>query len=61
MIDFKAHRAEIKKVQTMLNDPNISYHRRRDLKRYLGRLHKELSEAKKWSRGMPWREVCLLH
>lgn len=51
MIDFKAHRAEIKKVQTMLNDPNISYHRRLDLKRYLGRLHKELSEAKKWSIG----------
>ena len=51
MVDFKSHRAEIKKVQTMLNYPNISYHRRRDLKRYLGRLHKELSEAKKWSRG----------
>lgn len=51
MVDFKSHRAEIKKVHTMLNDPNISHHRRRDLKRYLGRLHKELSEAKKWSRG----------
>ena len=51
MVDFKAHRTEIKKVQQMLNDQNISYHRRRDLKRYLGRLHKELSEAKKWSRG----------
>lgn len=51
MVDFKSHREEIKKVQQMLNDPNISHHRRRDLKRYLGRLHKEMPEAKKWSRG----------
>lgn len=51
MIDFKSHRADINKVKQQLANPNISYHRRRDLKRYLGRLHKELSEAKKWSRG----------
>ena len=51
MVDFKSHRAEIKKIQAVMNDPNISHHRRRDLKRYLGRLHKELSEAKKWKRG----------
>lgn len=51
MVDFKSHRAEIKKVQQQLADPNISYHRRRDLKRYLGRLQKEMSEAKKWSRA----------
>ena len=48
MVDFKSHRAEMNRVKQMLNDPNISFHRRRDLKRYLGRLHKELSEAKKW-------------
>ena len=51
MVDFKSHRAEINKVKQQLANQNISYHRRRDLKRYLGRLHKELSEAKKWSRG----------
>ena len=51
MTDFKSHRAEIKRVQQMLKQPGISPHRYRDLKRYLGRLHKELSEAKKWKRG----------
>ena len=50
MVDFKAHRAEMNKVKQMLKKPDISYHRRRDLKRYLGRLHKEMSEAKKWSK-----------
>ena len=52
MVDFMSHRAEIKKVRQQLADPNISHHRRRDLKRYLGRLHKEMSEAKKWSRAV---------
>lgn len=52
MVDFKSHREEIKKVQQMLNDPNISHHRRRDLKRYLGRLNKEIAEAKKWGRSV---------
>lgn len=51
MVDFKAQRAEIRQVKQLLANPNISVHRRRDLKRYLGRLHKELSEAKKWSRA----------
>ena len=51
MIDYKTQRAEIKKVQQQLANPNLSYHRRRDLKRYLGRLHNEMSEAKKWQRG----------
>ena len=45
MVDFKSHRAEINKVKQQLANPNLSYHRRRDLKRYLGRLHKEMSEA----------------
>ena len=52
MVDFKSHRAEINKVKQQLANPNLSYHRRRDLKRYLGRLHKEMSEAKKWSKAV---------
>lgn len=51
MVDFKAQIAEIRQVKKLLENPNISAHRRRDLKRYLGRLHKEMSEAKKWSRA----------
>lgn len=52
MIDFKSHREKIKETQRLLMNPNISPHRRRDLKRYLGRLHKEMSEAKKWSKAV---------
>lgn len=52
MTDFKAHRAEIKRVQAELKRDGVSQHRKRDLKRYLGRLHKEMSEAKKWSKAV---------
>ena len=52
MVDFKSHRAEINKVKQQLANPNLSYRRRRDLKRYLGRIHKEMSEAKKWSKAV---------
>lgn len=51
MVDFSTHRAEIKRVQAELNRSDLSYRRRHDLKKYLGRLHKELSEAKKYIRG----------
>lgn len=51
MVDFASHRKEIKRVQAELARTDISYHRRHDLKKYLGRLHKELSEAKKWRRN----------
>jgi hypothetical protein len=51
MVDFRSHRIEIKRVQTELSRTDLSYKRRHDLKKYLGRLHKELSEAKKFVRG----------
>lgn len=52
MVDFKSHMNEMHKVKQMLKNPNISVHRRRDLKRYLGRLQREMSEAKKWSKAV---------
>ena len=51
MVDFSTHRAEIKRVQAELNRADLTYRRRHDLKKHLGRLHKELSEAKKYIRG----------
>lgn len=51
MVDYKTQREEIKRIKAELERPDLSYHRRHDLKKHLGRLHKELSEAKKWQRG----------
>jgi hypothetical protein len=51
MVDFEAQRKEINKVKTELARTDLSFHCRRDLSKYLGRLHKEMSEAKKWQRG----------
>ena len=50
MIDFAAHRQKIREVKEQLSVEK-SYYRRRDLKKHLGRLYKEMSEAKKWQRG----------
>lgn len=51
MVDYKTQREEIKRIKAELERPDLSYHRRHDLRKHLGRLHKELSEAKKWQRG----------
>lgn len=50
MIDYGSQRQKIREVEAQIANEK-SYQRRRDLKRYLGRLHKEMSEAKKWQRG----------
>lgn len=50
MVDYAAHVQKIHDVEAELRlceNPK----RKHDLKKYLGRLHKELSEAKKWQRG----------
>lgn len=51
MIDYKTQREEIKRIKAELERPDLSYHRRHDLRKHLGRLHKEMSEAKKRERG----------
>ena len=51
MIDYKSQRREIRRVKEAISSTN-SPHRKHDLKRYLGRLHKEMSEAKKWSKAV---------
>lgn len=50
MIDFASHRQKIREAQAQL-DATTDYRRRRDLKKYIGRLHKELSEAEKYHRA----------
>lgn len=56
MIDFKSQKQKIREVEAQIANEK-SYQRRRDLKRYLGRLHKEMSEAKKWQRGEMYANV----
>lgn len=51
MIDYKSQRREIRRVKEAISSTN-SPHRKRDLKRYLGRLNKEIAEAKKWGRSV---------
>lgn len=51
MVDYKTQREEIKRIKAELERPDLSYHRRHDLRKHLGRLYKGLSEAKKWERG----------
>lgn len=57
MVDFKTQRAEIKRIKAELERTDLSYHRRHDLRKHLGRLHKEMSEAKKWQRGEMYANV----
>lgn len=53
MIDYRAQRQKIREVEAQLSVEK-SMKRRRDLRKHLSRLHKEMSEAKKWQRG----EIC---
>lgn len=50
MIDFAAQKQKIREVEAQIKCEK-SDKRRRDLRRHLTRLHKEMSEAKKWERG----------
>ena len=50
MIDYRAQKQKIREVEAQLSVEK-SMKRRRDLRKYLYRLHKEMSEAKKWQRG----------
>lgn len=50
MIDYKAHKSEIIRAKGELMR-TTNPHRKRDLRRYIGRLYKEMSEAKKWEDG----------
>lgn len=50
MIDYRAQRQKIREVEAQLSVEK-SMKRRRDLRKHLSRLHKEMSEAKKWERG----------
>lgn len=49
MIDYKSQREEIRRVKEALTKSRSPL-RRRDLKRHLTRLNKEIAEAKKWER-----------
>ena len=49
MIDYRAQRQKIREVEAQLAVEK-SMKRRRDLRKHLSRLHKEMSEAKKWQR-----------
>lgn len=51
MIDYRAQRQKIREVEAQLAGEK-SMKRRRDLRKHLSRLHKEMSEAKKWERGV---------
>lgn len=50
MIDFAAQKQKIREVEAQIKGEK-SDKRRRDLRRHLTRLHREMSEAKKWERG----------
>lgn len=50
MIDYRSQRQKIREVEAQIKCEK-SDKRRRDLRRHLVRLHKEMSEAKKWQRG----------
>ncbi len=50
MIDFAAQKQKIREVEAQIKATK-SDKRRRDLRRHLTRLHREMSEAKKWERG----------
>lgn len=53
MIDFAAQKQKIREVEAQIKATK-SDKRRRDLRRHLTRLHREMAEAKKWERG----EIC---
>lgn len=50
MIDFAAQKQKIREVEAQIKGAK-SDKQRRDLRRHLTRLHREMSEAKKWERG----------
>lgn len=50
MIDFTAQKQKILEVEAQIKAAK-SDKQRRDLRRHLTRLHREMSEAKKWERG----------
>lgn len=50
MIDYGSQRQKIREVEAQIKGER-SDKRRRDLRRHLVRLRKEMSEAKKWERG----------
>lgn len=50
MIDFAAQKQKIREVEAQIKGAK-SDKQRRDLRKHLFRLHKEMSEAKKWERG----------
>ena len=50
MIDYGSQRQKIREVEAQIKCEK-SDKRRRDLRRHLFRLNKEMSEAKKWQRG----------
>lgn len=50
MIDCAAQKQKIRDVEAQIKATK-SDKRRRDLRRHLTRLHREMSEAKKWERG----------
>lgn len=51
MIDYRSQRQKIREVEAQIKGEK-SNKRRRDLRKHLFRLHKEMSEAKKWERGV---------
>ena len=53
MIDYGSQRQKIREVEAQIKGAK-SDKRRRDLRRHLVRLRKEMDEAKKWERG----EIC---
>ena len=50
MIDYRSQRQKIREVEAQIKGAK-SDKQRRDLRKHLFRLHKEMSEAKKWQRG----------
>lgn len=50
MVEFAAQKQKICEVEAQIKGAK-SDKQRRDLRKHLFRLHKEMSEAKKWQRG----------
>ena len=50
MIDYASQKQKIREVEAQIKGAK-SDKRRRDLRKHLFRLHREMSEAKKWQRG----------
>lgn len=50
MIDYASQKQKIREVEAQIKAAK-SDKRRRDLRKHLFRMHKEMSESKKWERG----------